>query len=132
MELVTVDEALTQIRGDAEADTPWLELWIPIVSEAVRDWLKDDWRLYVPLRDSDGNVVTDSDGVPIPEEDSDGPVVHPAVKGAVLLELASQYRFREGEGENRMESMGVAGAWGFALSRGATAILTALRKPTVG
>lgn len=129
MELVTVDEALAQIRGDAEADTPWLELWIPIVSEAVRDWLKDDWRLYVLLRDSNGDVITDSDGVPIPEEDSDGPVVNPAVKGAVLLELASQYRFREGEGDNRMESHQ---GYGFILSRAATAILTALRKPTVG
>jgi hypothetical protein len=128
MDLVSVEDALFQIRGDAEADTAWLEVWIPVVSEAVRSWLKDDWRLYVPMVDSDGNVVTDSDGDPVPDEDSDGPIVNPLVRGAVLLELASQFRFREGEGENRMEAHE---GHGYLLSRGATALLAGLRKPTV-
>lgn len=128
MELVSVEDVLLQIRGDADADGPWLELWIPIISEAVRSWLKEDWRLYVAQVDSDGVVVTDSDGNPIPEEDSDGPVVHPLVRGAVLLELASQYRFREGEGDNRVTP---DAGYGHTLSRAATAILSGLRKPTV-
>lgn len=133
-DLVTIEEALAQIRGEEEADAPWLLTWIPIISSAVRSWLKDDWRLYQHARDSGGDIILDESGNPVPDEDSNGPIVHPCVKGAVLLELASQYRFREGEGDNRMESMAavtVGGAWGFTLSRGATALLSALRKPTV-
>lgn len=128
MELVSVEDALLQIRGDADADSAWLQVWIPVVSEAVRSWLKDDWRLYVHAVDSDGNVITDSDGDPIPVEDSDGPLVNHLVRAAVLLEIASQYRFREGEGDNRVEANE---GYGYSLSRGATALLAGLRKPTV-
>jgi hypothetical protein len=129
LELVTVDEAAQQLRLDDDAYDDWLAIWIPAVSAAVASWLKDDWRLYVPEIDSSGDVVVDSSDDPVPSE-----VVHPSVKAAVLLELASQMRYREGEGDNRMESMGavvLAGAHGFTLSRGATAILSGLRKPTV-
>lgn len=129
LELVTVDEAMLQLRIDDDASEDWLSIWIPAVSEAVRSWLKDDWRLYLPETDSSGEPIIGSDDEPVPSE-----TVNPAVKAAVLLELASQMRFREGEGENRMESMGavvLAGAHGYTLSRGATAILSGLRKPTV-
>lgn len=123
MELVTADEAAAQLRLDDDAADDWLEIWIPAVSEAVRSWLKDDWRLYVPERDSDGEIVLDSDDEPVPTDE-----VHPTVKGAVLLELASQMRYREGEGENRMQAHE---GHGYTLSRGATAMLSSLRKPTV-
>lgn len=128
LELITAEEAAQQIRGDATADGPWLAVWIPAVSEAVRSWLKEDWRLYTPAREPDGTIIRDSDDNPVPEEDSDGPVVNPIVKAAALLELASQYRFREGGGDNAVQSQE---GTGFVLSRGATMILTALRKPTV-
>jgi len=128
LELVSEEDALLQIRGDAEADGSWLRVWIPVVSEAVRAWLKHDWRLYAPLRDAAGSVVEDSNGDPLPLEDSNGPVTHPLVKGAVLLELASQYRFREGEGENFVPSHE---GYGYILSKGATAILSGVRKSTV-
>ena len=129
MALVTIDEAKLQLRIDDDAQDEWLELMMEAASEAVLSWLKDSWRAYLPERDSSGDVVIDSSGDPVPSE-----VVNPAVKAAVLMELASQMRYREGEGDNRMESMGavvLAGAWGFTLSRGATAILAGLRKPTV-
>jgi len=128
LELVTAEEAVLQFRGDEDVDGPWLELFIPAISEAVRSWLKDDWRLYLPSRDSSGEIVVDSGGEPIPEVDVNGPVVQPAVRAAVLLEIASQYRFREGEGDNRVESHQ---GHGYVLSRAATALLSGLRKTTV-
>ena len=134
LELVTIDDARQQLRLDeidsnGGADDAWLVLAIPGVSEAVRSWLKDDWRLYLPERDTAGAVITDTDGDPIPAEDSNGnPITHPTVRLAVLLELASQFRYREGEGENVVPA---DAGHGYTLSKGATAILAGLRKPTV-
>lgn len=134
LELVTIDDARQQLRLDeidsnGGADDAWLALAIPGVSEAVRSWLKDDWRLYLPERDTSGAVITDTDGDPIPAEDSNGnPITHPTVRLAVLLELASQFRYREGEGENVVPA---DAGHGYTLSKGATAILAGLRKPTV-
>lgn len=130
LELVTVEEALAQIRGDEDADGPWLAIFIPAVSEAVKTWLKDEWRLYELARDSNGDFVTDSRGDPVPVEDVNGPVVHAAVRAAVLVELSSQNRFREGEGENRLDSR-PHGYTGSILSQTATALLAGLRKTTV-
>ena len=134
LELVTIDDARQQLRLDeidsnGGADDAWLALAIPGVSEAVRSWLKDDWRLYLPERDTAGAIITDTDGDPIPAEDSNGnPITHPTVRLAVLLELASQFRYREGEGENVVPA---DAGHGYPLSKGATAILAGLRKPTV-
>ena len=134
LELVTIDDArqqllLDEIDSNGGADDAWLALAIPGVSEAVRAWLKDDWRLYLPERDSAGAIITDTDGDPIPAEDSNGnPITHPTVRLAVLLELASQFRYREGEGENVVPA---DAGHGYTLSKGATAILAGLRKPTV-
>lgn len=134
LELVTIEDARQQLRLDeidssGGADDAWLALAIPGVSEAVRSWLKQDWRLYQPQMDSSGAVVTDSAGNPIPAEDSNGdPIVQPVVRLAVLIELASQFRFREGEGDNVVQA---DAGYGYTLSKGATALLMALRKPTV-
>jgi hypothetical protein len=128
LELVTVEEAKQQLRVDDSSYDAWLAMVIPAVSQAVRTWLKDDWRLYVPEVDSNG-PVTDSNGDPVPTED-----VNPLVKLATMAEIASQMRFREGEGDNRMESMGsifAAGAHGYILNKTSTALLSGLRKPTV-
>ena len=132
--LISFDEAREHLRLDADSgggpDDGWLSIFIPAVSEAVRRWLKEDWRLYEPARDTDGNVILDSDGKPVPVLDSDGePVVRWLVKAACLVELERQYRFRGGEGGATDEP--AANGWGYTLGKGATALLTPLRKPTV-
>lgn len=131
LELVSFEDAKHQLRIDDDDDShdEWLALFIPAVSEAVASWLKDRWRLYLPARDSYGEVVLDSDEIPVPAEDSNGdPIVHPIVRAAVLIELASQFRFREGEGDNRVEAHE---GHGYTLSKTATALLSGLRKSTV-
>lgn len=123
MNLVSVADAAEHIRTDSARDDQWLELWIPIVSASVAAWLKDEWRLYVP------SGFEDSQGDPIPEFDSQGePIVNPIVAGAVMLELAQQYRFRDGSGAQRVASHE---GHGYVLGAGATALLAPLRRSTV-
>lgn len=103
--LVTIEQAKDHLRIDSEADDTWLAGWIPAISQAVLLWLKDETRAY-----------------------DDEEMVKPIVQSAVLIELASQYRFREGDGAAQ-----VPANWGhgYTLSLGATALLTPLRKSTV-
>lgn len=127
-DLVTLAEARAHLYIDVDgtAGSPhdvWLAIFIPVVSEMVTNWLKDDWRLYVSEVDSSGDIELDSSGDPIPTS-----VVRNVVKGAVLVELASLFRFREGEGDNRVEAHE---GHGYTLSRTATAMLSSLRKSTV-
>lgn len=131
MNLVTIVDARRHLRLDESGDdNDWLDIWIPAVSSAVAMWLKDEWRLYVLERDSDGQVVVDSDDVPVPVEDSDGKrTVHPAVRAAALVELASQFRFREGEGVDNMVSADAG--HGYVLNKASTALLAPLRRTTV-
>ncbi|CAN7677593.1 hypothetical protein LJR039_005413 [Pseudorhodoferax sp. LjRoot39] len=132
MELVTVEEAALHVRSDTAADGPWFAIMIPAVSEAVRDWLKDEWRLYVLARDGAGAVVRDENGVPVPAVDGGGkPTVRPVVKAAVLVELAYQHRYRDGQGDHTSTGDLYSGRFGYPLSRGATSLLTALRRSTV-
>ena len=126
--LVTIEQARVQLRAEA-ADDAWISLWISIVSASVASWLKDSWRLYEPQIDSAGDVVLDSNGDPVAALDSSlEPVVRAEVQGAVLIELASQYRYREGEGDNVVPD---AAGHGYVLSKGATALLVPLRRSTV-
>jgi hypothetical protein len=75
-DLVTIDEARQHLRLDSDsnggADDLWLATFIPAVSEAVANWLKDPWRLYLPELDSDGEPMLDSAGDQIPAVDSAG------------------------------------------------------------
>jgi hypothetical protein len=134
LELVTIEEARQQIRADGDSDTGdddlWLGLAIKAASAAVARWLKDSWRLYVLELDSEGNPVLDSGGVPVPEEDSNGdPIVLPEVRLAVLVEVASQYRYREGEGKDNVVTPDAG--HGYVLNKASTALLVPLRKPTI-
>ena len=129
LELVAIEDAREQLRLDSADNDPWLAIAIPAISEAVRLWLKAGWRLYMPARDSDGAVIVDSDGNPVPAEDSDGPIVHPTVRLAVLVELSSQFRFREGEGTDNVVTPDAG--YGYVLNKASTALLTPLRRPTV-
>jgi len=127
--LVTIPEAAAHLRLDNDADEAWLEIFIPAISQAVLLWLKEDWRAYVPADDSNGDPLMDSNGDTIPALDSNGePFPKPVVKAAVLVELAQQYRFRDGSGAQAVPSH-----WGhgYTLGAGATSLLTPLRKSTV-
>lgn len=121
VELVTEAEASAHLRLDADEST-WLAVWIPAVSGAIMSWLKEDRRIYLPLEDSSG-IIEDSNGDPLPSE-----TIHPTVKAACLVELASQYRFRDGDGVAM-----VPPHWGHGhqLCAGATALLVAFRKSLV-
>lgn len=123
-DLVTPQVAADQLRVSLTDESAWLTMWIPIVSEAVTLWLKDDWRLYVPEVDSAGDVVEDSNGDPIPTT-----TVRPIVQGAVLVELASQFRFREGEGTDNVVTPDAG--YGYMLNKTSTAMLAGIRKTTV-
>ena len=127
-DFVTTAEAREHLRATT-ADDSWLAIWIPAISAAVLSWLKEDWRAYLPALDADGVALVDSSGDEIPMEDSDGDhTVKPQVKAAVLVELAQQYRFRDGSG-----AAAVPSHWGhgYVLGAGATILLVAVRKATV-
>lgn len=132
MMLVSIEDARKHLRIDdysgSSADDPWLEIMIPAISQAVLLWLKDAWRAYELERDSSDDIILDSNSEPITLEDSNGPIIKPVVRAAVLVELASQYRFREGEGVAHVPSHW---GYGYTLSVGATALLTPLRKSTI-
>jgi hypothetical protein len=115
MELVSVEEAKGHLYIDGDAHDQWLALMIEAVSDAVALWVKDTDRLFIPEPDSNGDLVPSAN-------------VRPAVKAAVLVELASKFRYREGEGEASVESHE---GHGYVLSRVATAYLVPLRKSTV-
>lgn len=129
-DLVTLQEAYEHLRLDYDSngssDDAWLTVFIAAISEAVSAWLKVDARLYVPEVDSSGETLLDSAGDPIPAYPL---VVRPVVKAAVLIELGSQYRFREGEGMDNV--VPDAAGWGYVLNKTSTALLTPLRKSTV-
>lgn len=133
-DLVTKAEAFNHLRFDTDPDTgpdsDWLDIWIPVVSEAVIGWLKDLWRVYVTEVDADGKNVLDSNGEPIIILDTNGdPEARARVKGAVLLELESMNRFRDGGGKDNAV-LSDAG-WGYGLNKASTALLSSLRKSTV-
>lgn len=125
-ELVTLADARNHLRLDTgTADDAWLAIFIPAISEAVLNWLKDEWRAYVPEEDSSG-IVTDSNGDPIPAIPLEA---RWSVKAAVLLELGNVYRNREGEGKDNV--VPDAAGWGYVLNKASTALLAPLRKTTV-
>lgn len=132
--LVTLAEARAHLRLDFEedsdegtgADDSWLAIFIPAISQSVASWVKEEARLYVPEVDSDDEIVVDSSGEPVPALPL---VARAVVKGAVLLELSSVYRFREGEGKDNAVP-GDAGH-GYVLNKASTAMLTPLRRSTV-
>jgi hypothetical protein len=127
-DLITTDEARAHLRLDADtsggADDAWLAIFIPAVSSAVLLWLKDEWRAYVPQLDSAGDVLLDTYGDPIASE-----VVQPVVRCAVVVELATHYRFREGEGKDNVVTPDAG--HGYVLNKASTALLAPLRKSTV-
>lgn len=117
--IISKAQAIEHLRIDlsSTADDAWLDFAIPGVSAAVVAWLGSEDAASMQVQDSAGEwiVVTDTAGDPIP---------HPVAVMATLVELAQQYRFRDGS-----EAAAVPPHWGhgFTLGMGATALLTPLR-----
>lgn len=127
--IVEIHDARVHVRADDMDSDEWFAFWIPLVSEIIASWLGDTWRLYELQRDDNGDIVTDENGAPVPMRDAFGePIINRLVKGAALVELADIYTNREGESRKFMEQ---AGAWGYTLCAGATAILSGIRKSRI-
>lgn len=129
LELVTVEEAKEWLHLSGSSYDAWLAFAIPAVTAAVAQWLKDEWRLYVPELDENGDVVIDSSGDPVPSQDSGGYVIQPNVKIAIVLELASMDQFRAGEGVDN--AVPETAGHGYILNKASTNMLAALRKTTI-
>lgn len=132
-DFVSIEDCRYHLRLDADsnggADDGWLAIFIPAISSAVALWLKDEWRAFVCMLDSNGDYIVDSNEDPIPIIDSNGDMtVQPVVRAACLVEIGSQFRFREGEGDNVVPA---DAGHGYILSKGATALLAGLRMSTV-
>ena len=126
--LVTLAEVKSHLMVDNDAADGWIELMILAISGAVLSWLKDDWRAYELERDAAGDPIQDSAGDYIVLLDSNGePIPLPLVKAATMVEIASQFRFRDGDGAAAVPSHA---GHGYVLSAGPTSLLTGLRKPT--
>jgi hypothetical protein len=128
-QLVTRAEVRDHLMVDNNAVDPWIDMMILAISGAVISWLKDEWRAYETEVDSNGEPIEDSNGDQFPILDSNGdPTTKPMVKAATLVEIASQFRFRDGDGVATVPSN-----WGHGhvLCMGATSLLVAARKPTV-
>jgi hypothetical protein len=127
--LVTLPEVKSQLMMDSDAADGWIDMMILAISGAVISWLKDEWRAYEPLLGADGKVIVDSSGDPILLTDSNGDyLVKPVVKAATLVEIASQFRFREGDGATAVPSHA---GHGYVLSAGPTSLLSGLRRSTL-
>lgn len=109
VDIVTKDQAKAHLYIDDDSHDAWLDIFIPAVSDAILLWVKVEDKLYV-------------------DPAANPKVVRPAVVASALIELASLFRYREGEGDNRVES---AEGYGYVLSKTSTALLTPLRKSTV-
>lgn len=120
--LLTLTEARNHLRIDGTDDDAWLTLAIGGVTAAIVSWLRSEERCYSTEIDDFGERVVKVDA-------AGNPVVSPVVKIAALNELGMQYRFREGSSDLRAPD-----SWGhgYVLGIGSTALLSGLRKPTVG
>lgn len=106
--IVSVSEAKDHlhIASDDESHDDWLDVAIEAVEDAVIQWVGDEDRLYQDDSQSDP---------------------YPAVKLAILVEVATAFRYRE-DAESNMIS------WyekGYILNMASTARLQAFRKPRI-
>lgn len=99
MMLVTVQQAKAHLRVDPDwdGDDEDIELKVHVASGLVLTYLKNHGVLYEYERDSDSEIVLDSDGEPTIAEDIDGKVLRYEVKGAVLILTGILYRDRDGQ-----------------------------------
>lgn len=127
--LVTRAEVKSHLMMDNDAADGWIDMMILAISGAVMSWLKQEWRAYELLLDAAGVPLEDSAGDYILALDTSGePIPLPVVKAATLVEIASQFRFRDGDGAAAVPSHA---GHGYVLSAGPTSLLSGLRRSTV-
>lgn len=119
--MITVEDCKLHCRVDNDADDNWFAFMIGVVSQAVVSWLGDKSRLY--------EYEEDSFGEPVVVKDSFGnPVMSQLVEAAMLIEIAMQYKNREGGDQ---ATIPVHWGHGYILGIGATSLLAGLRKSRV-
>jgi len=125
MDLVTLQQVRDHLRSDSGDDDADLQLKISAASSAVLGYITAS--VWEPQRDDELRPVIGEDGKEVPLLDGDGKkVVRRLVQQATLLTVGWLYRDREGSNDswaNRED-------YGYALPRGATALLYQLRNPT--
>ena len=127
--LVTREEVKSHLMMDNDAADGWIDMMILAISGAVISWLKQEWRAYELVRNGAGVALEDSAGDYILALDTSGdPIPLPVVKAATLVEIASQFRFRDGDGAAAVPSHA---GHGYVLSAGPTGLLSGLRRSTV-
>ena len=107
MSLITVQEAKEHLHIDDNAHDVWLSIAIPAIESAMVLWVGEEVRLY---------------------QDDPMTTPHEAARLALLVELAYQFRYREGASEMDMTEWFTIG---YVLNMSSTALLTPLRKPRV-
>lgn len=126
MDLVTLQQARDHLRSDSEDDDADLQLKIAAASSAVLSYITAS--VWEPERDDEGRPVIGADGKETPLLDVDGNrVVRTAVQQATLLAVGYFYRERDGSQEHHLDGQF---GYGYALPRGALALLYHLRQPT--
>lgn len=126
--LITLQEASDHLRRDASDDDSDLTLKIHAASAAVMNYLKHNVLAYEPEYDSSGDIVRDSNGLPVPAVDSNGDMIARfEVKAAVQLMLGELYKNREAEQGGEIPTQ-----WGYGyLPRPVVALLYPLREPAL-
>ena len=107
MSLITIQEAKEQLHIDDNAHDTWLSIVIPAIENAIVLWVGEETRLY------------QDDAMMDPQE---------TARLALLVELAYQFRYREGASEMDMTDWFTTG---YVLNMSSTALLTPLRKPRI-
>jgi|SRR5690625_694569 len=102
MTICTQQEIKHHLYIDDDAHDDWLDMMGPAVESAIIQWVGGEDRLY----DDNAQVI-------------------PCVKTAFLVELAYQFRDREGPDDTTWYETG------YVLNAGSTAFLTPLRKPRI-
>lgn len=116
MKLVTLAQARAHLRSDTEDDDDDLELKIEAASEMVIDYLGD----FVYADFDSAGVILDSAGDPMN--------VNKRVQHATLMTVAYLSRERDGSQEFSVDPQF---GYGYALPKGAMALLYSFRIPTV-
>lgn len=117
MRLVSLHQASDHLRRDTDADDADLEVKVEAASELVMEYISD----------ASKEGWTDSAGDPFPDSNGDALDVPRRVQLGTLTLIGYLYNERDGSNDSAVPTQ-----WGYGyLPIGVTALLFAIRKPTV-